>query len=108
MSEKRSWDTGAQCRIVSVVCLLLWLQAFYGQQGTCKSITAVPKKEITQLSGQGYQLVAAKSATALMQVKAGATAHAALDEGMAPLWPHPPCRSHSIADLRSLYMCTLC
>ncbi|KAI3435022.1 hypothetical protein D9Q98_003074 [Chlorella vulgaris] len=44
--------------------------AFYGQQGTCKSSSAVPKTEITQLSGQGYQLVAARSATALMQAVA--------------------------------------
>ncbi|KAI3435016.1 hypothetical protein D9Q98_003068 [Chlorella vulgaris] len=44
--------------------------AVNGQQGTCKSTSAVPKNEITRLSGQGYQLVASRSATALMQAVA--------------------------------------
>lgn len=69
-----SWLPESKTGCVSIVCPPPLLQAVNGQQGTCKSTSAVPKNEITRLSGQGYQLVASRSATALMQVKAGHTA----------------------------------
>ncbi|PSC74223.1 senescence-specific cysteine protease SAG39-like isoform A [Micractinium conductrix] len=44
--------------------------AYRGTPGQCRSTAGVPRKELTQLSGQGYQMVAPRSATALMQAVA--------------------------------------